>query len=487
MTVLANANLFDPQQTQLRSADIVIEGETVAAILPAGDYQGGGHEVVDASARLVIPGLINAHTHSHAVAMRGLADRWCLEMSLAYAPWVLESQSEELIYWSAYVGAAEMALNGITACLDLVLLAGPLTPEKMSIVAQAYSDAGIRAVLAPMISDRPLYQALEGFLEFLPEDLRQRAEAVRTAPANETLGACASIFAAWDQPRDRVKPGIAPTILNHCSDRFLTACKAMAEDHGLPLHMHVAESELQARNGRRAYGRSLVEQLAEIGYLGEDFTAAHCVWVDDRDLRLLADSGSSIAHVPVSNLRLGAGIAPVRRARDLGVDVALATDGCNSADRLSIFEVMKQATLVSRIGQNHAPDNWLSSADVFDMATRGGAKVIGIDGVTGRVEVGAQADLTLLDLDSFAFTPMNDPLTQMVNAETGAGVSDVLVAGGWIVRDGVVLGGDVAAAKGKLSALVHDCFDTDTPSFETATQLIPKLLEFYDKSPAPRA
>ncbi|MBO6784403.1 MAG: amidohydrolase family protein, partial [Alphaproteobacteria bacterium] len=406
MIVLADVGLLDRDSGGVVSHDIGIDGETVCWIGLAGGDRPDSAEIVDGSGKLAIPGLVNAHTHSHAVAMRGLADRWCLEMSLAYAPWAVEAQDDELIYWTAYIGAAEMALGGVTACYDLVLLRPPLTARAFSLVAQAYSDIGLRAVLAPMVSDVSLYDAVPGVKESMPAEAAARADRYRPAPAVDTLAACRDVFQGWAFDPAFVKPAIAPTILNHCTPDFLDGCLALKKEFGLQVHMHVAESALQRHTGERLYGHSLVAELASRGVLGPDFCAAHCVWIDADDRARLADSGAAMAHIPVSNLRLGAGVAPIVAARERGIPIGLATDGGNSADALSMFEVMKQATLVSRLHGGHRPEEWLSAHDALAMATEGGAGLVQFPGVTGRLEEGAAADITLLDLGSFAFTPL---------------------------------------------------------------------------------
>jgi 5-methylthioadenosine/S-adenosylhomocysteine deaminase len=479
MMILADVALPVAGQTQPQIFDIHVDNGLVSRIARTGVERPDNAQLIDCSGKLAVPGFINAHTHSHAVAMRGLADRWCLEMSLAYAPWATQAQDDELVYWSAFVGAAEMAMSGITSCYDLVLLKPPLTRRRFELVAKAYADVGIRAVLAPMISDISFYDAVPGLKQSMPASALALANKYSPPPAEETLAACRDLFENWNFAPDRIKPAIAPTILNHCSPGFLADCLKLAQAHDLQLHMHVAESELQMHAGYQLYGHSLITELEKRGVLGERFCAAHCVWINDEDRARLAESGAAMAHIPVSNLRLGAGVASSLAARDAGMRVGLATDGANSSDALSLFEIMKQASLLSRVGAYGNPDAWLSARDVFAMATQGGAQIVQFKGVTGRIEEGAAADITLLDRSGFAFTPLNNAVVQLVTAASPRDVSDVLVAGGFVVRDRQLVRADLSSALRNLAACASASFDPSSSAKADAETLLPYVFERY--------
>lgn len=480
MIILADIGLLDQAGKTAPVQDIGIAEGVIQWIRPAGTERPDMAELIDCSGKLAIPGLINAHTHSHAVAMRGLADRWCLEMSLAYAPWAVEAQSDELIYWTTYIGAAEMLLGGTTACFDLVLVKPPLTTHSFSLVAQAYADVGLRAVLAPLISDVSLYDAVPGAKAGMPGHIAAIADRYRPPNGEMTLSACREVFKTWAFDTAFVKPAIAPTILNHCTPEFLAECLGLQKHFGLQMHMHVAESALQQHAGEQIYGQSLVAELMDRGVLGPDFCAAHCVWIDDDDRLRLADSGAAMAHIPVSNLRLGAGVADTMAARNAGIKVGLATDGANSADALSMFEVMKHATLVSRLQANGLPESWLSASDALAMATEGSAGIVAFPQVSGRLEAGAAADIALLDLDSLAFTPLNDAAVQVVTAASPRDVTDVLVAGSFVVRDRVLTRADLSSALANLREAARASFDPASAARTDADALLPYVLARYD-------
>ena len=159
-------------------------------------------------------------------------------------------------------------------------------------MARAYHDAGMRAVIAPMMADRTFYRAIPGLLEAMPPDLRARAEAIRLQPYDASLATCRDLLASWPWQRDQLRPALAPTIPHHCTDEFLLACRDLAAEEGIGIQMHVAESKVQAVVGPKRYGTSLVGHLHELGLLSPTFTAAHAIWLDDDDIDRLAETGA---------------------------------------------------------------------------------------------------------------------------------------------------------------------------------------------------
>ncbi len=237
--------------------------------------------------------------------------------------------------------------------------------------------------------------------------------------------------------KQQVLLALAPTIPLHCSDAFMLACRDLARDAALGLHMHLGESKVQAVSGMRRYGRSLTAHLEAIGFLGANLTAAHAVWLDDDDIARLAHHGASVAHNPGSNLRLGSGVAPVRGMRTRGVALGIGTDGPHCSDNQNMFEAMRLAAMVSRI-DSVDPQRWLSAEDALEMATEGGARVLGLEGQIGRIAPGYKADIVFLDLGHPNFVPLNDPTHQLVHTENGGAVDSVMVgrpagAGPWQV------------------------------------------------------
>jgi 5-methylthioadenosine/S-adenosylhomocysteine deaminase len=470
----------DPRDGSCLRRDILVRDGVIDAVWPAGTQHEASVQaaVYDATDRLIVPGLINAHTHGHANLMKGVADRWSLEASLTNGPWLGGGRDPDIMYLSTLLGAVDMISKGCTACFDLVYEFPRPSAAGTAAVARAYADAGMRAVLAPMVADRSLFQAIPGLADALPDDLRSIIGAAALAPGQEIVDALAAIFADKDQLPVGLSFAIAPTIPHHCSDEFMLACASLAERHGLRIHMHIAESRLQAVVQRQIYGVSAVRHLANIGMLRPGFVAAHSVWLDDDDLDLLASHDACVAHIPASNYRLGSGIAHVRAMLERGITVGLATDGANSSDALNMFEAMRLASFSSRVFGRPRND-WLSAQETLRAATMAGASVLGL-AQCGCIAEGRAADLAFLDLDSLNFIPLNDPINQIVSAEDSSSVTDVMIGGRFVLTEGRVVSVDRSNLRNNVAAALDRLAPRIAQSRELARRLEPLVVAFAE-------
>ena len=432
-------------------ADLLIDGDTIAAVLPPGESVTADAKRVDATDRLLIPGLINAHTHATVTLCKGIADRWSLELLLNAYPWTAGGRTTETKYLSAKISALEMVRKGCTACYDLAAEIPTPSVEGVTAVAQAYFEVGMRAVIAPMMADTTFYRAIPGLIEAMPPGLRKKAEAVRAAPYDVSLATCRSLIENWPFERDRLRPALGPTIPHHCTDEFIVGCRDLAKAHGIGVHMHVAELKVQALVGPRKFDTTLVGHLHKLGLIGPNFTAAHAIWIDDNDMAWLADSGASVAHNPGSNMKLGSGLAAARKMLDRGITLGIGTDGCQSSDNQNVFEAMRMAAFASRV-QGPDPRQWLTAAEVFEAATKGGACALGMESLIGQLAPGFKADVVFLDLTSINYVPLNEPLLHVVFVEDGTGVDRVMVGGRMLVEGGKVLGVNMAKLAAEANA-----------------------------------
>ena len=286
------------------------------------------------------------------------------------------------MYLSTLLGAIDMLSKGCTACYDLVYEFPRPTKQGFMAVAQAYADVGMRAMLAPMVADKNLFQSIPGLIEALPRELGDTVLRFELAGPNETIAAVEFDCCSRDDMPDGITLAIAPTIPHHCTERFLRDCVDIADRHALPIHMHIAESRLQAIVARKIYGRSAVRYLADFGALRPHFTAAHGVWLDDDDLDLLAAHNCSVAHIPASNYRLGSGVAHVRPMLARGIDVGLATDGANSSNSLSMLQAMRLASFSARIF-DRPREEWLSVSGGDQAGDPWRAKFLGLRDAAG--------------------------------------------------------------------------------------------------------
>jgi cytosine/adenosine deaminase-related metal-dependent hydrolase len=265
-----------------------------------------------------------------------------------------------------------------------------------------------------------------------PEDLTIE-NPLAPPPLDESLALVEEAIRRFDGAADRrIRICPAPSNPMRCSDALLEGVRDMAERHDTPVHMHLLETAIQAKIARQRYGTSMVKHLDNIGLLGPRLSTAHTIWLDDADISLMAERGAVPAHNPESNLKLGSGIAPIAKMLRAGVNVALGTDGAGTNDNLDLHDVMRLSIMLQRPGE---PDRrkWPTAHDALRMATINGGRAMRISDL-GRLVVGAPADFTLHDLSSVSWTPLNDAITQLVFAASGATVDTVIVGGRVLVE-----------------------------------------------------
>jgi 5-methylthioadenosine/S-adenosylhomocysteine deaminase len=435
MQAAAGARLAESMRGAPR-ADILIKDDTITAVGPPGLAASAAAVVIDAGDRLLIPGLINAHTHSHGNIPRSLGDRWTLELALNANSAIRSNQSEADKYLGAQLGAAELIRKGCTACYDLVYEFPEPTLGGLTALGQAYADAGMRAVVAPLMASRSFYAAIPGLMEALLDHVRvELTRPQQVSPSERSLAVTRQALHDWPFDRSQVRLAVAPHSPLQSSDEFLVGAQQLAREFGVGIHTHLAESKVQAVGGMRRYGKTLTAHLDDLGVLGPNFTAAHGLWLDDDEMQRLAAAGASVAHCPASNMRYGNGLAAVRRMLDYGLNVGLGTDSRSCSDNLNMFEAMRLASFVSRV---QGPDyqRWLTTDEALKLATINSAKLLGFGDELGLIAPGYKADIVFLDLNNSNYVPLNSALNQVVNAEDATGVDSVMIGGRMVLDHG---------------------------------------------------
>ncbi len=439
--LLCNIALLSPTAASglLFGQDILIRGNRIQAIGPGGTLELDSTENLtrrDCEGHLAVPGLINAHTHSPENMLKATSPSLPLELWLVPLFAGVEEWTPRLVYLSALLGAVEMLRTGTTAVLDHLWTPDGVATPYLDAAMQAYYDAGIRASVAPSIEDQDLVQnaVLAHGLKFPAHPFIDR---LSSWPGIDTqLANLERFFATWHMAdHGRLRCLAAPSGIHWCSPTLLEACLALAERYQTGIHLHAVETELQAHVIREALGQGGIAYLEALGYLRPGTSLAHTIWLETGDLERLARSGATIVHNPVSNLRLGSGRFPFVEARQMGVSVALGSDGSASNDSQNMFEVLK---LTGLLHNNPGIDyrRWPDPLGILDAATQGGAEALGLPHDLGRIAPGQLADLVLLNLKSSAFLPLRDPYLHLVYCETGTSVTMVLVDGKIVVDQG---------------------------------------------------
>ncbi|MEA9983957.1 amidohydrolase family protein [Subtercola sp. RTI3] len=402
------------------------------------------HRIIDgARHHLLVPGLINAHFHSPANHLKGSLRSLPLELFMLYEspadPALTPSPREA--YLRTMLAALEMLRTGTTSVQDDAFLMPFPTPEIIDAVMQAYADCGIRASVAldqPELSEA---EKLPFIAETADEQLRRSLQNPAPLDAAGLLEAYDYLLARWHRAEGgRLTAAVSISAPQRVSPQYFEAIDELSRTHTVPLFAHMLETKVQrtlAEHQPRFAGRSLIEYTADLGLLSERMNVIHAVWVDDADLALVAAAGATIAHNPVSNLRLGSGVAPFRRMKDFGITVSLGIDEAICDDSANMWGVVKAAGLIHNVSGLDS-DLWPSAAEVLDSLWRGGASAMLQSHQLGAVREGYLADLAMLDLHSSAFTPFNDLRGQLVYCEAGGSVRLTVVNGAVVFENGAV-------------------------------------------------
>ena len=385
---------------------LVVDEGRILAIVPAAEADAAyaPRATVTLATHALIPGLVNAHTHSAMALMRGIADDVPLQAWLEQHIWPREGRfvSPEFVYDGTLLASAEMLRGGVTCCHDMYFY-----PDA---AARAYDDAGIRALVGMPVLDFPTPYAADADM-YLALGLAAR-DAWKHAP--------------------RLAFALAPHAPYTVGDTTWERVVMYGRQLDLPIGTHVAETAGEVAAQRAATGESPLARLDRLGATGPTFIAIHAVHVDAADVAALAAQGCHVVHCPASNLKLASGIAPVPALLAAGVNVALGTDGAASNNRLDVFEEMRLASLVAKVGSGDAAA--VPAATALAMATINGARALGMDGLTGSLLPGKAADVVAVDFSGVATQPVFDPVSHLVYAAGRDCVTDVWVDGVRIVE-----------------------------------------------------
>ncbi len=428
-----------PTEAGYSTLDVQVVAGRIQAIAPQLPLIG---TPVDGRDQLLLPGFVNAHTHSSEIWQRGSIPPRPLELWIAelydFAP-----LAPEQIYWSALATAVETLLSGGTTVVDhLVLIPGQ---ELATIAAaiRAYQDVGIRAFIGPLIQDQPLATSL-------PQGNGTPIATAYPYPTQAILDLIQTAIEQFHNPTAGIHLMLAPTGLQLCSDALITGCVALSDRYELCRHAHLLETKAQQLLAQEKYGYSAVTHLKHLGFLGDRTSLAHCVWLSEADIDLLATTRSTVVHNPLSNLRLGSGIAPILRYRQAGVNVAFGCDGAASNDGQDLLEAIKIGTLLHNttdLDYRH----WITPRQAIAMAALGGATGLGMAAEFGSLSVGKQADLVLYDLKNLSLLPHTDAIGLLVYGRPTQVVQAAWVAGQPVVTQGQVTRVDTAALRQALS------------------------------------
>ena len=478
--VIGGGLVVTPERDGVRAerGTIVVDGDRIARVVYGADAArlapAAGDRVIDASRRLVIPGLVDAHCHAYGALVVGLVDHLPLDIRMLALGATLAGWTDDDTRVGTLLGAWRMLRGGTTTVLENVLQGLDATEAAI----RALLQAGMRAVVGPMIMDRPFHETLPGYLERLPEPRRREALAAPTGSPKEPVERSLALARRWNGAEGRIRVCLSPSTPHRCTDALLELVADASAREGLGVHTHLLETRPQAVAARRIYGRSMVEHIEALGLLSPRLSCAHSVWLTDGDLDRVAAAGVGVSHNPLSNLYLGSGIARVPALLRRGIAVGLGSDGPNCGASGPIFEIMKLAACIHRLGEPDG-DRWVSAQDAFRMATIGGARALGLDAEIGSIEPGKRADLVLVDADAPHLVALHDPVRQLVYGDTGQAVQTVIVNGEVVVDAGRPTRFDPAALLAEAREVGARLRERALPHLATGRELHPYLKDAY--------
>jgi len=486
--LIRNARVLalDDADREWARADVVVENGEIAAIGPdaGARWPRRFERVIEAEGLLAMPGLINGHFHSPGNLMKGCLPGLPLELFMLYEvpPLAPEGDGDRLAYVRTMLGALEMLRRGITAVHDDAYHVPVATRGSIDAIMRAYEDAGIRATVAIDQPNVVEYEKYPLLADLLPEAERRAMDRAPRQSAAELLELYGYLIDRWHgAAHGRLAAAVSCSAPQRVTPDYFAALSALSKRHDLPFNVHILETKLQRVLGEAKYGKSLVRYVHDLGLLDERMMMIHAIWIDEKDVELLAASGCTVAHNPVCNLRLGSGVMPYYELRAAGVPICLGSDEMNTDDTTNMWYVAKTAALLQTLGSAEYRD-WPGAPEMLAALTRGGAQAMRRAHRISQLATGFAADLALLDLDTPAFTPLNDLRRQLVFCEDGSSVRFTVVAGRVVYEDGRVITVDEKALRTEARAIMTGYRETLARASRDADRLAPYYREMYLKA-----
>lgn len=401
--LIKNALILNPNNFEDKKQSLLIKDDLIAEI--ADEIDGDkADKIIDAEGKILLPGLINTHTHLSMTLFRGLADDLSLDSWLNDHIWPMEANlNGDYCYIGALLGAVELIKSGTTTFSDMYFY--------MEDVARAVEDAGIRAVLS------------YGMIDFGDAERRE-------AELKENL----DLFKACNGMADgRIKVFFGPHSPYTASEELLIKTRQLADEHNMGIHIHVSETEKEINDISQEKGLRPFEYLDKIGFLGPDVVAAHCVWLSDNEIEIIKKHDVKVSHNPCSNMKLASGISPVSKLIENDICVSIGTDGASSNNNLDLIEELKTASLLQKVAT--LDPKVLSSDEAIEMATIKGAEALGLDSEIGSIEVGKKADIILIDTNAANMVPDSSSLSSNIIYSANGSNVDTTICNGKILME----------------------------------------------------
>jgi 5-methylthioadenosine/S-adenosylhomocysteine deaminase len=441
-------------------------------------------ETIDATDKLVVPGFVNAHYHSHDVLLKGCFETIPLELwVLSALPPSYPKRSTAEIRARTLLGAIECLRSGITTVQDLATIY-PFDEEHLDAMLQAYEDVGIRCVFALQIADIPGVKSIPFWDEVVPADQRELLSgAVEPYKSVDLPALVRDLIKTRRDRHPRITWALGPSSPERCSEGLLEALADFSDSEKLPVYTHIYESKamtLIARQTHQTDGGSLINYLKRVGLLSPQLSLAHSVWMSPAEIDTLGAAGTNVVLNPVGNLKTRSGVAPIRSYMDRRVNIGLGCDNCSCSDAQNMFQSMKMfATLAAVCDPEPGPP---TAADAIWSATIGGARTAGMQDRIGALKPGMAADLSIIDLTDPSFVPLNSVARQIVFTEGGRGVETVIIDGHVVVRGRKITTIDERALREEVAELMKGLRKDIDAVVARNARMMPYLMEAHRRT-----
>lgn len=449
---------FKNERSTFAKKDLLIENTKILKIEENMEVSDTDREI-DASDCLVMPGLVNSHLHTYCHYVKGCFDNMPLDMWMLHTRPFFSGKSEtpEDVYARTLFGCIELLKNGTTLILDDMSFTPALRGELYDAAMQAYKDAGIRADVTVDVVNLPGYKCLPYLEKELPEEIKGKMDAA--IPNEEKIiSYMQEKLEKYNKEGALVRCILAPSAPQRCTVSLMKKIRDLSEQYCVPVITHLLETPVQKELGYLFHGKSLTRWMDENDLLYPNLNLMHTVWLEDEDMKLVAKRGCKTVHNPGSNLKLGSGIAPVEKLLEAGITVGLGTDNTSCSDTLNLFEEIKLAGLLHKVGTVDY-HKWIGAHEAIRMATYNGAVCDLREKELGSLEEGKLADIIILDTMNERFTPANDYVNQLVFSENGRSVRDVIINGHFVVENGEIVTFDEKKALANFKKVLREDID----------------------------
>ena len=430
--LIKNALIYTGKNSEIFNGDMLVKDDKITQI---GTFEVTENidEIIDVKGKLVMPGLINAHSHSYTGLLKGTVDTVPLDIYMLNAIAGGSFRSPEEIYVSTMMQALEMLKTGTTSVVDHFSERPAISIEGIKSVVDAFADSGIRATIAPMYADKSYFETVPMNEGEFPDELKGKSSGKMQQP-KEYIEVCEQAIKEYHGYKNRIRIMIGTDGPQRCSEKLLRMTGELENKYKVGWQTHLLEAKTQAVMGHRIHGKGLVEKLDDLGLINERTDLVHFVWPSEKEAQIVIDRKANMIHCASSNLFLGSGVSDVLTYLQKGMHIAIGTDGGNCGN-VNMFEKIRLTALLHRVNEVNY-DHWLNAERTMEMALAGGSRALLQEKEIGSLEIGKQADFLILDIHNVNWEPINNIIRELVYYENGSSIESVYVAGRKVINHG---------------------------------------------------